>query len=165
MRRQHWRAPERHACTGPHDSSLGRTPLVRMLPALFGAFVVLAIVAINTGALATTASKLFLGLVIAGFFLTSFYVIDRGDHRDQTVAFVSGPPPADGAFVVENCPPLTSEVDEVESWRHTRLVQLRVPDETATILATQREFSVHELEGLLSSGCPLDTALRILNPV
>lgn len=147
------------------DTSIGAVPLIKVLPVLFGAFVLVAIVVVKTGTLPATPVEVLLGLSIAAFFVTALAAIGRDASRDRTTASLSGSPSADVALVEERDPPRASEVEQVERWRHTRLAALGVADATAMILAAQREFSVHELERLIASGCPLGTALRILDPV
>ena len=144
---------------------IGAVSLIKVLPGLFGASVVVAIVVVKTGALLGTPVEVFLGLSIAAFFVSALAAIGRDDPHDRTTASVAGSPLADVALVVEHDRMEGSEVEHVERWRHARLAALGVADETATILAAQREFSVHELERLTASGCPLGTALRILDPV
>lgn len=151
--------------TRARHTAIGTVPLITVLPVLFGAFLLAAIVVVKTGTLPATPVEVFLGVSIAAFFVTAFAAIGRDDTRDRTTSFLSESSSADFALVEERDPPHSSEVEQVERWRHARLAALGVADDTATILAAQREFSVHELERLIASGCPLGTALRILDPV
>jgi len=50
---------------------------------------------------------------------------------------------------------------EVESWRLHRLLEMRVPVPLAE-RAARGSLDLHELERLISRGCPPETAVRIL---
>jgi hypothetical protein len=139
-------------------------PLITVLPVLFGAFVLVASPVVATGALPGTPGKVLLGVSIAAFFVTALAAIGRDAASDRITASLFGSSPADEALVEEPDSQQASEAEQVERWRRRRLAALGVADTTAMILAAEREFSVHDLERLIATGCPLGTALRILDP-
>lgn len=166
MTTKHGQAPSR-----ARDASIGAVSRLESLAIMLGGLVLAAIVAVKLGALAPTPSQVILGVAIPTFFLTAFAAVRRdGSHgqipdrprgsRAADVADVAGV-----ADVIQDDPSRPLESEQVERWRHTRLTALGVADESAIILAARREFSVHEFERLLGSGCPPETALRILEPV
>lgn len=159
------RAPEENTGSDPPDAASPH------LAILLGGLVVAAIAAGKSGALPTLPASVAIGVTILLFFGASFAAIARhtphrplalGDHRRPT-----GPALEKGvaALTEEDVVPETTEVEQVYRWRRTRLVSLGVAEVTTTILAADARFSVHELERLLTAGCPLGTALRILQPV
>jgi hypothetical protein len=56
----------------------------------------------------------------------------------------------------------TTEEELVTSWRREQLVRAGYPEADALLLADLAYVDLHCATGLLLSGCPVDTALRIL---
>jgi predicted phosphoribosyltransferase len=160
MTTKHDQAPGR-----ARNASIGAVSRLEMLAISLGGLVLAAIVAAKLGALATIPSQVVLAVVIPAFFLTALAAVRADGSQRRTPDRPGGSHADDAADIIEDDPPGQSEIEQVERWRHTRLAALGVADESAIILAAQRDFSVHEFERLLGSGCPPDTALRILEPV
>lgn len=60
---------------------------------------------------------------------------------------------------------LTRRIPEdrcVELWRFGQLLQAGYDRRTASRLASRRDVDLHSATELLTSGCPVETALRIL---
>jgi hypothetical protein len=127
---------------------------------LAGIGVVAAIATVNSGALPTVPAKILLGATITLFFAASFAAVRMDGERDRHAPFDS--PPAEGELEPYDHVRPPSEPERVYSWRRTRLKRLGVHPELRGMLAAETAFSIHELEQLLAAGCPLGTALRIL---
>lgn len=54
------------------------------------------------------------------------------------------------------------EPDEIVRWRAEQLERAGYPDGPATLVATHVEIDLHAAVDLVRSGCPVQTALRIL---
>jgi hypothetical protein len=134
-----------------------------ILAILLGAVVLVALTGLNSGAMPPLPARVILGVAIPTFFATSFAAIwDTSRAREAALRPSRRPPEA--ARPAEDDLQRASEIERVQAWRTARLAGLGVAEETARILATHPTFSVHELERLLETGCPLATALRILRP-
>jgi hypothetical protein len=134
-----------------------------ILAILLGVAVVAAIAANKSGALPALPAKIVLGVTLPLLYGTSLAAI--GTRRPRRGVTVGGDrrPLEDGPAGQDDLRP-AREVEQVYRWRRTRLASLGVTDDAAMILAADGRFSVHEFERLLTAGCPLDTALRILRP-
>jgi hypothetical protein len=134
-----------------------------ILAILLGVAVVAAIAANKSGALPALPAKVVLGVTLPLLYGTSLAVI--GTHRPRRGVTVGDDrrPLEEGLAGQDDLRP-AREVEQVYRWRRTRLASLGVADDAAMILAADGRFSVHELERLLTAGCLLDTALRILRP-
>lgn len=132
-----------------------------ILVALVAVVVMATIGSVQSGALGPSAARPLLAVTIALFFAMSFAAVrmDTPIRREVPLGLprVEDAPARDW----EAEPP---EIDEVYGWRSMRLERLGVPWELRAKLAAEPALSVHELERLLAAGCPLDTALRILDP-
>jgi hypothetical protein len=136
-----------------------KSPLA-IVALLSGTVVLAAIVGVKSGAMTPLAAKIVLGIAIPIFFGAFLGAIPRGrkaEHRGVWLAVV-------GPLATEDDLQRPSEDERVYAWRNARLVALGVARETAMLLGAHSTFSVHELEGLLKAGCPINTALRILWP-
>ena len=149
---------------GTRETAAGALSRLWILAAVLGVVVVAAIAATKSGALATLPAKVILGITIPLLFGTSLAAIARDTPRGrQALAHLRAPVEEDPAEEDGLFRALESE--QVQAWRHRRLASLGVAQETAVVLAADTRVSVHDLERLLRSGCPLGTALRILQPV
>jgi len=54
------------------------------------------------------------------------------------------------------------ELEQVERWRAERLKRAGYPADGATELAARHDVDLHFAIDLVESGCPVETALRIL---
>lgn len=100
----------------------------------------------------------------SSFYGSSLAAIGRGNlshsrRIDQEVLEV------DVASAPQDSSPRAEEASLVSNWRRERLVAAGVSEPSAELLSMDHRFSVHELEQLLAAGCPLETALRILEPI
>jgi hypothetical protein len=122
--------------------------------------VVATIASVQSGVLGPFGARPLLAVTVALFFAMSFAAM-RMDPQSRPELPFPGRARVEDALARdrEAEPP---EIDEVYGWRSMRLRRLGVPRELRVNLAAERAFSVHELERLLAAGCPLDTALRIL---
>jgi hypothetical protein len=134
-----------------------------ILATLAGALVLAAIMALNLDAVPDLPAKIILGVSLPVFFGAALGAIPPAQpkpaarHPDPRPD--GGTPAADTDDVQR-----PSEDERVHAWRRTRLTALGVPEEVALVLAEDPSFSHHELKRLLGHGCPLGTALRILQP-
>jgi hypothetical protein len=142
------------------DTAVRAWSLLWLVAVGFGVAVVAAIAATKSGSLPALPAKFALGLTIALLFATSLAAVGR----DGRVARTYPRAPADDAPEDEDDVRGSSEIERVYSWRQSRLAALGVTREAAMLLAADTRLDVHELERLLAAGCPLATALRILQP-
>lgn len=141
-----------------------RPSLLAMIAIVAGVVVVAAIAAVKAGALTPVPAKIVLGSALPVFYGSSLAAIGRGDlsrsrRIDQEVLEV------DVASAPQDSSPRAEEASLVSNWRRERLVAAGVSQPSAELLSMDHRFSVHELEQLLAAGCPLETALRILEPI
>jgi hypothetical protein len=132
------------------------------LATLAGALVLAASMALNLDAVPELPAKIILGVSLPVFVGAALGAIPPTQpkpavHPDPRSDDAT--PPADTDDVQR-----PSEDERVHAWRKTRLTALGVPEEVALVLAEDPSFSHHELKRLLGHGCPLGTALRILQP-
>jgi hypothetical protein len=129
---------------------------------LAGLAVAATIAAVNAGVLPALAAKVLLGVTIALFFTVSCLAVklDGANNREAPPA----PPVVADDRERGDYGESASEVEQVYRWRRMRLERLGVHRELRAILAADAAFSIHELERLVAAGCPLGTALRILQP-
>ena len=154
-----------------HQASRGQAPgsvaaglsALWIIALLLAAIVLAAIATAKTGALPTTTAKALLSVTITLFFVVSFAAMRMDADVRRKVPSHPLRVEDDVARDDDDAPP-APEPDQVYSWRSTRLMRLGVDRELRTILAAEPAFSIHELERLLAAGCPLGTALRILQP-
>jgi hypothetical protein len=140
------------------------TRLWAILTALAGALVLAAIMGLKLDAVPELPAKIILGVSIAVFFGAAFGAMGP-PARPRPAARRPDPRPDDGTPAAETDDlQRPSEDERVHAWRRTRLTALGVPEDVALVLAEDPSFSHHELERLLAHGCPLGTALRILQP-
>jgi hypothetical protein len=142
-----------------------------ILATLAGALVLAAIMGLRLDAVPELPAKIILGVSLAVFYGAALGAI-RPPARPRPAARRPGPRPDDATPAAETDdvqrpsedvqPP--SEDERVRAWRRTRLTALGVPEDVALVLAEDPSFSHHELKRLLEHGCPLGTALRILQP-
>ena len=152
------REVSRERTRGDRTSGLSRLWILVILLAVVA---MATIGSVQSGALGPVAARPLLGVTVALFFAMSFAAM-RMDTPIRTVPLHGRARVEDGlAGDPEAKPP---EIDEVYGWRSMRLQRLGVPRELRAKLAADPALSVHELERLLAAGCPLDTALRILDP-
>jgi hypothetical protein len=126
-----------------------------------GVVVVTAIAAVKADVLSPMPAKIVLGSALPFFYGSSLAAIGHGNgrrrHRDHETLEAD-----------ENAQDDSLDEDEpglVYSWTKERLVSAGVSEPSAELLSIDHRFSVHELEQLLDAGCPLETALRILEPI
>ena len=130
-----------------------------------GALVLAAVMGLRLDAVSELPAKIILGVSLAVFFGAAFGAI-RPAARPSPAVRRSDLRPDDGAHAADaGDEQRPSEDERVCAWRRTRLIALGVPVDGALVLAEDASFSHHELRRLLGEGCPLDTALRILQPV
>ena len=135
-----------------------------ILAALSGALVLGAIMALNLDAMPALPAKIILGVSLPVFLGAALAAIPP--WRPKPGARRPGPRPDDGTPAADiDDVERPSEDERVHAWRRTRLTALGVPEDVALVLAEDPSFSHHELKRLLGQGCPLGTALRILQPV
>ena len=134
-----------------------------MLVLLLGLVVLATIAAARSGALGPLTGKVLLGVAIPLFFGMSLAAVGR-DSRGRPEGPSHRPLPVEDGFAEESDGQPAPEVEQVYRWRRLRLRRLGVPRESTKLLAADLAFSVQELERLLGAGCPLETALRILQP-
>jgi hypothetical protein len=133
------------------------------LATLAGALVLAAIMALNLDAVPELPAKIILGVSLPVFFGAALGAIPRVQR--QPAARHPDPRPDGGTPAADtDDAQLPSEDERVHAWRRTRLTALGVPEDVALVLAEDLSFSPHELKQLLGHGCPLGTALRILQP-
>jgi hypothetical protein len=134
-----------------------------VLAILAGALVLAASMALNLNAAPELPVKIILGVSVLVFFGAALGAIPTAQPKPATRH--ADPPPDGGtpAADTDNVR-LRSEDERVHAWRRTRLTALGVAEDVALVLAGDPAFSHHELKQLLGRGCPLDTALRILQP-
>lgn len=131
--------------------------------ALAGVLVVAAAVAPNVAAVPELPANIALAVALTAFFGAAIAAIPPAQAKPTARRF--DPRPDDGTPAVETDEVRRPSEDElVRVWRTTRLTALGVPEHVALVLADDPSFSHHELERLLERGCPLGTALRILQP-
>jgi hypothetical protein len=128
---------------------------------LLAAAILAAIASVKAGALPVLEGKVLLGAIIPLFFAMAFAAIHMDSQNGRKVSSLELP--FDEELEVEDFQQ-APEVERVYRWRGTRLSRLGLDEELTDILAAEPGFSVHELERLLGKGCPLGTALRILQP-
>jgi hypothetical protein len=136
-----------------------------ILATLAGALILAAIMGLKLDAVPELPAKIILGVSVP-----LFYGAARAAIRPSARP---GPPPRrPDPHPQDRTPPAAdaddvhgpSEDERVRAWRRTRLTVLGVPEDVALVLAGDLSFSHHALKRLLGRGCPLDTALRILQP-
>jgi hypothetical protein len=142
-----------------------------ILATLAGGLVLAAIMGLKLDAMPELPAKIILGISLPVFYGAALGAI-RPPARPRPAARRPDPRPDDGTPTGDTDdvqrpsedvqPP--SEDERVRAWRRTRLTALGVPEDLALVLAEDLSFSHHELKRLLGRGCPLDTALRILQP-
>jgi hypothetical protein len=133
------------------------------LAALAGALVLAAIMALNLDAVPELPAKIILGVSLPVFFGAALGAIPSA--QPKPAARQPDPRPDGGTFAADTDDvQRPSEDERVHAWRRTRLTALGVPEDVALVLAEDPAFSHHELKRLLGHGCPLGTALRILQP-
>jgi hypothetical protein len=133
------------------------------LATLAGALVLAAIMALNLDAMPELPAKIILGISLPVFFGAALGAIPPA--QPKPAARHPDPRPEDGTPVADTDDvQRPSEDERVDAWRRTRLTAIGVPEDVALVLAEDPSFSHHELERLLARGCPLETALRILQP-
>jgi hypothetical protein len=125
-----------------------------------GVVVAAAIAATKSDSVPALPAKVALGVTITLFFATSLAAVGRDGPRRRVGRGSSGPP-ADDAPVYEDG---SAELGRVYSWRRAELTALGITGDAAVLLAADARLDLHELERLLAAGCPLPTALRILQP-
>lgn len=134
------------------------------LATLAGALVLAAIMAVNLDVVPELPAKIILGLSLPVFFGAALGAIPPA--QPKPAARHSDPRPDGGNPAADTDDVQRPSDDErVHAWRRTCLTALGVPEEVALVLAEDHSFSHHELKRLLARGSPLDTALRILQPV
>jgi hypothetical protein len=135
-----------------------------LLAAFAGALVLAAIMALNLDAVPELPAKIILGVSLPVFFGAALGAIPAGQAKP---AARHPDPRPDGGTPAPDTDDVQrpSEDERVRAWRRTRLTALGVPEDVALVLAEDPSFSHHELQRLLGHGCPLGTALRILQPV
>ena len=129
---------------------------------LLGVAILAAIASVKAGALPVLGGKVILGGTIPLFFGMAFAAIRMDSQSGRKAPSVELS--FDEELAVDEDFQLAPEVERVYRWRSTRLSRLGLDQERTDILAAEPAFSVHELERLLGAGCPLGTALRILQP-
>jgi hypothetical protein len=129
---------------------------------LVGVLVLSAVAIVKAGALHTLTAKALLSVTIPLFFGVSFAAM-RMDTRSGREVPPYAPPVEDDLVQDDDAQPV-AELDQVYSWRSARLGRLGVERGIRRVLAAEPSFNIHELERLLAAGCPLVTALRILEP-
>jgi hypothetical protein len=130
-----------------------------------GALVLAAMMALNLDAMPELPAKIILGVSLPVFYGAALCAI-RPRARPKPAARRPGPRPDDGSPAADiDDVQGPSEDERVNAWRRTCFTALGVPEDVALVLAEDPSFSPHELKRLLGHGCPLDTALRILQPV
>jgi hypothetical protein len=142
------------------DPTVRAWSLLWLLAIGLGVVVVAAIAATKSESVPALPAKVALGVTIALLFATSFAAVHRDGPRGRVGRGLLGAP-ADDSPVDEDGTP---ELDSVYGWRRAQLTALGVTGEAAVLLAADARLDVHELERLLAAGCPLPTALRILQP-
>jgi hypothetical protein len=136
-----------------------------ILASFAGALVLAAIMGLKLDAVPELPAKIILGVSLPVFYGAALGAIRR-PARPRPVARRPDPRPDDATPAVDaDDAQHPSEDERVSAWRRTRLTELGVPENAALVLAEDPSFSHHELERLLRHGCPLATALRILQPV
>ena len=131
---------------------------------LAGALVLAAVMGLNLDAVPELPTKVVLGVSLVVFYGAAFGAIRRPPQPNPAVRRPD-PDPDDWIPATDtNDVQRPSEDELVRAWRRTRLTTLGVPEDVALALAEDQSFSPHDLERLLAQGCPLGTALRILQP-
>ena len=140
-------------------------PRCAMLATLAGALVLVAITGLSLDAVPELPAMIILGVSVPLFFGAALAAI-RPSARPGPPARRPDPHPQDRTPPAADADDVhgPSEDERVRAWRRTRLTALGVPEDVALVLAEDPSFSPHELERLLGRGCPLGTALRILQP-
>lgn len=129
---------------------------------LVGAVVLTVIAALKAGAVPSVSAKAALWVAVPAFFGASLAAV-RSDAQRVREARAHAPWEDDLEQDSDDDYP-ARELDQVRRWRSTRLERLGVRAELRAVLAADSAFSIHDLERLLGAGCPLPTALRILEP-
>ena len=129
--------------------------------ALAGAIAIAAVIALNVGAVPQLPATIVLAVSVPVFFGAAIAAIPPARARRSGRA-----PRRDDAIPTAHADEVQrpSEHELVRAWRTARLAELGVPEEVALVLAEDVSFSHQELKRLLVRGCPLGTALRILQP-
>jgi hypothetical protein len=143
------------------DPTVRTWSLLWLVAIALGVVVVAAIAAAKSDSVPALPAKVALGVTITLLFATSLAAVGRDGPRGR-VGQDNSCAPADDASVDEDGSP---ELDRVYNWRRAQLTTLGVTWDAAMLLAADARLDVHELERLLAAGCPLPTALRILQPV
>jgi hypothetical protein len=130
---------------------------------LLGAVVLTLIAALKAGVLPVLGAKAALWVAVPAFFVASLAAVRR-DAQHVRQAFVHALRQEHDLERDDDVDQPARELDEVRRWRSARLERLGVRAELGAILAADSMFSIHDLERLLAAGCPLATALRILEP-
>jgi hypothetical protein len=157
--------------TGPLHHPASELPAIRstqpwaILATLAGAVVLAAIMGLNLDAVPELPAKIILGVSLPLFYGAALAAI-RPPARTRPAAGRPDPRPQDRTPAAADSDDVhgPSEDERVRAWRRSRLTALGVPEDVALVLAEDPSFSHHELTRLLGQGCPLGTALRILQP-
>lgn len=147
---------------GMPGSARGRLSWLWIPTLLVGVAVVAAIASVKASALPDLGGKVLLGSTIPLFFGMAFAAIRMDSQTGRTVPSLDLP--VDDELTEDEDFQSAPEIERVYQWRSTRLSGLGLDPEQPGILAAETQFSIHELERLLRAGCPLGTALRILQP-
>jgi hypothetical protein len=135
-----------------------------ILATVAAALIFSAIVGLELDAVPEPPAKIILGVSLAVFYGAALAAI-RPSAPPIPAASRPDPRPQEGRPAADaNDDDRPSEDERVRAWRRSRLTALGVPEDVALILAENPSFSHHELKRLLENGCPLGTALRILQP-
>lgn len=155
----------------PPDAAVDGVSSWWIVAALLGALVLAVVAAVKAGALPVLPAKLVFALALPAFFAAALVAIGRDAPARSPALVRRRRSPADAPSDDDPSPdaagddPESGEAEHVYRWRHRRLLALGLSGMTAGVLAADARFSVHELERLLTAGCPLATALRILRPI
>ena len=145
-------------------------PAIRMLQpcavlaTLAVALVLLAIMGLNLDVLPELPAKIIIGISLPVFYGTAIGAISSSSRRGPAARH-PGPRRDDAIRLADDDLRQPSEAERLSARRRTRLVALGVPEDVALVLAEDPVFSVQELNRLRAQGCPLDVAVRILQPI
>ena len=131
---------------------------------LAGAGILAAIMGLKLDAVPELPAKIILGVSVPAFYGAALAAI-RPSAPPRPAARRPDPRPEGRTSAADaDDAHRPSEDERVRAWRRMRLTALGVTEEVALVLAEDPSFSYHELERLVGRGCPLGTALRILQP-
>ena len=129
-----------------------------------GTLVLAAIMGLNLDAVPELPAKIIVAVSLPVFFGAALGAIPWAQAKPA--ARHPDPRPDGGTLAADTADvQRPSEDERVHAWRRTRLTALGVPEDVALVLADDPSFSHHAVRRLLGQGCPLGTALRILQPV